>query len=95
MSDSPTSGPAPSQPLPSTQQTPEQIAAEVEAQRAALAETVDRLGDKLDVKSRTRARVSGLRDSATTDDGRPRPQVLAAAGSLVAITAVLVWRLRR
>ena len=42
------------------------------------------------------AEIARLKDSATTADGSPRPEVLAAAGSLVAIAIVLmVWRARR
>jgi hypothetical protein len=63
-----------------TDRTPEQIEAEIEQQRAQLADTVDQLSAKLDVKSRL-----------TTDSGKPRPEVLAAAGSLVAMTVALVW----
>lgn len=64
--------------------TPEQIEAEIEVQRAQLAATVDQLGAKLDVKARL-----------TTDSGRPRPEVLAAAGSLVAMALAVVWWRRR
>ena len=63
-----------------TNRTPEQIEAEIEAQRVQLAATVDQLTDKLDVKARM-----------TTDSGRPRPEVLAAAGSLVAMAIAVVW----
>lgn len=78
------------------QKTPEQIQAEIEAQRLQLADTVDQLSRRLDVKAHARARVAGARESVTTADGKPRPEVLAAAGSVVAIVAVLVvWRLRR
>lgn len=76
--------------------TPEQIAADIESQRAKLADTVDQLSAKFDVKSRTQAKVADVRDRATTDDGLPRTEVLAAAGSLIAMTIVLiVWRARR
>ena len=76
--------------------TPEQIAAEIEAQREQLADTVDQLSAKFDVKSRTQAKVADVRDKATTAEGNPRPEVLAAAGSLVAMAIVLVvWRVRR
>jgi Protein of unknown function (DUF3618) len=88
-------------------QTPEQIEAEIEAQRLRLAHTVDQLSAKLDVKAHAQARAEGVkqhtretvataRHAATTDDGRPRPEVLAAAGSLVAIGLVLlIWSRRR
>jgi hypothetical protein len=76
--------------------TPEQIEADIAAQRERLAQTVDQLSAKLDVKSRTRARLADMKDRATTVDGTPRPEVIAAAGSLVAMIAVLlIWRLRR
>jgi hypothetical protein len=76
--------------------TPEEIEADIVAQRDQLAQTVDQLSAKLDVKSRTRARLADVKDRATTGDGTPRPEVIAAAGSLVAMIAVLLlWRLRR
>ena len=76
--------------------TPEQIEADIAAQRERLAQTVDQLSAKLDVKSRTQARLAGVKDRATTVEGTPRPEVIAAAGSLVAmITVLLIWRLRR
>ena len=76
--------------------TPEQIEAEIAVQREQLADTVDELAAKLDVKSRAQEKVASLKDSATTDSGTPRPEVLAAAGSLVAMAVVLLlWRRRR
>ena len=76
--------------------TPEELEAEVRAQREQLAGTVDDLAAKLDVKSQAHDKVASLKDSATTDDGKPRPEVLAAVGSLVAMAVVLVlWRRRR
>ena len=75
--------------------TPEQIEAEIEAQRAQLAGTVDQLAAKLDVKSQAKQKVASIKDSATTDSGQPRTEVLAAAGSLVAMALVLLlWRRR-
>ncbi len=63
---------------------PEQIEAEIEAQREQLAATVDELTHKLDVK-----------DRMTTDSGRPRPQLVAAAGAAVlVVVAVVLWRRR-
>ena len=50
---------------------------------------------KLDVKTNAQRRLGELKDSATTDSGTPRPEVLAAAGSLVAMAVVLLlWRRR-
>lgn len=71
--------------------TPQQLEAEIAVQREQLAQTVDQLGARLDVKSRARAKASDVRDRATTQDGNPRPEVLAAAGSLVAMALVLAW----
>jgi hypothetical protein len=71
--------------------TPEQIEAEIEAQREQLADTVDQLTAKLDVKSQAKARIADVKHRATTDDGAPRPEVLAAAGSLVVMALVVVW----
>jgi hypothetical protein len=80
----------------SDHRTPDELAAEVAAQREQLADTVDELADKLDVKSHAQDALADLKDSATTDSGAPRPEVLAAAGSLVAMALVLVvWRVRR
>ena len=67
-----------------TDRTPEQIEAEIEEQRAQLAATVDQLSAKFDVKAKM-----------TTESGKPRPEVLAAAGSLVAMAVALVWWRRR
>ena len=78
-----------------TTRTPEQIEAEIEVQREQLADTVDELAAKLDVKSQAKEKVASLKDSATTDSGTPRPEVLAAVGSLVAMGLVLLlWRRR-
>jgi hypothetical protein len=76
--------------------TPEELEAEIAAQREELAHTVDELAARVDVKSRATAKAAELKDRATTDSGSPRPEVLAAAGSLIAMAAVLVvWRFRQ
>jgi hypothetical protein len=77
-----------------THKSPEQIEAEIAAQRAQLAGTVDQLSAKLDVKSRAQHKAADLKDRATTASGSPRPEVLAAA-SLLAMAVVLVWWRRR
>jgi hypothetical protein len=76
--------------------TPEQIEADIARQRDELADTVDALHAKLDVKARAKDKAADLRDQATTDDGKPKPQVLAAAAAvLVAVGALIVFRVRR
>lgn len=76
--------------------SPEEIQADIEHQRDQLARTVDQLGHKLDVKAQTRAKVADVRDRSTTDDGRPRPELLgAAAAVLVGVVLVVVWRRRQ
>jgi Protein of unknown function (DUF3618) len=78
-----------------TQPTPEQLEAEIEAQRAQLAGTVDALAAKLDVKTQAQAKVADLKDRATTDSGSPRPDVLAGAvAAFVLVVAYAVWRRR-
>ena len=77
------------------EKTPEELEAEIARQREQLAGTVDQLAAKLDVKSQAQQKVASLKDSATTDTGQPRTEVLAAAGSLVAMAVVLLlWRRR-
>jgi uncharacterized protein DUF3618 len=68
---------------------------EVERNREQLADTVDALQAKLDVKTRAQAKLQETKDRATTDDGRPRPAVLAGAAAVVVAIAGLVWWRRR
>ena len=75
--------------------TPEEIQADIERQREQLAQTVDDLGHKLDVKAQTRERVADAKDRATTEEGKPRPEVLGAAAAVVAGLVVLIWLRRR
>ncbi len=61
---------------------------DIARQRAELADTVDALHRKLDVKTR-------VRDGLTTDAGKVRPQVLAVAVvALAAVSGLVVLRLR-
>lgn len=75
--------------------TPEEIQADIEVQREQLARTVDQLGHKLDVKAQTKAKVAEVKDRSTTDDGRPRPEVVGVAVAVVAGVALLIWLRRR
>jgi hypothetical protein len=87
-------------------QTPEEIQADIERQRASLADTVDQLGHKLDVKSQakskvadiktqTQAKVAEVRELSTTDDGKPRPEVLGVAAAVVVGVGLIIWLRRR
>jgi Protein of unknown function (DUF3618) len=69
----------------------EQIEAEIEAQREQLAETVDQLAHKLDVKAQAKERAAQVRERATTETGRPRPELVAAAAGAVLVVGLLVW----
>ena len=76
--------------------TPDEIEADIAVQREQLAETIDALTAKLDVKSQAKAKAAEVKDRATTDSGKPRPELLVGAGVLVAVVVgVVVWRQRR
>ena len=76
--------------------SPDQLQADLARQREDLATTVDQLHAKLDVKARAQDKAHELKDRATTADGRPRPDLTAAAVAVVALVAgLLVWRRRR
>jgi hypothetical protein len=87
-------------------QSPEEIERDIEMQREQLAGTLDALSAKLDVKSQAQAKVSDakattqvkvadLRDRATNDEGRPRPELLVFGATVVIVAvALLLWRRR-
>jgi MYXO-CTERM domain-containing protein len=75
--------------------TPEDIQADIERQREHLAQTVDQLGHKLDVKTQAKEKVADVRNRATTDDGKPRPEVLGVAAAVVIGLGLLIWLRRR
>jgi hypothetical protein len=69
-----------------TQQTPEQIEADIARQRDELAATVAELQYRLDVKSRGREKFVALSQ---------RPPVLAGVALAVVVVGLAVWRARR
>ena len=75
--------------------TPDEIEADIERQREQLAATVDELQARLDVKARAKEKATELRDRATTDTGKPRPELLGAAAAALAVIGLVVWRRRR
>ena len=72
--------------------SPDEIEADIERQREELAATVTQLQSKLDVKTRARHKAADLRDRATTESGRPRPELVAGAVAALAVVGLLVWR---
>ena len=100
-----------------TSKTPEELEADIAVQREQLADTVNALSAKLDVKAQAKARVDGakatttakvadaratttakvadLKDRATTAEGRARPELLVFGGTVLVLTAALVWWRRR
>jgi type VI protein secretion system component VasF len=68
-----------------TDTTTEQLETDIAAQRAQLADTVDRLGHKLDVRAQAREWL---------DRVRPQ-QVVIAVGAVLVVGALLWWARRR
>jgi hypothetical protein len=71
-----------------THLTPDELEAQIEVQREHLADTVDQLAYKLDVKAQAKARLDSLRD-------RIRPEVVVGFVSAAVLAAGLVWWRRR
>ena len=90
-----TPGTHPQQTTATTSNDPEEIREDIERTRENLADTVDALHAKLDVKSQAKARVARARDQATTADGKPRPELVAGAVGAVLLVAGLIWLRRR
>jgi hypothetical protein len=76
---------------PPSANDPDAIRADIERTRENLAETVDALHAKLDVKGQAKARVAHVKDQATTSSGKPRPEIVAGAVGVVLLVAGLIW----
>ena len=83
------------------------LQADIDRTRADLAETVDQLTAKLDVKTRVRTSIADtkdnaavqlrrLQDQATDDEGKPTPATLGIGGSAIAaalaVLVIVLWR---
>ena len=94
---------------PTEDATPEvaDLQADIERTRADLADTVDQLTAKLDVKTRVRnsvadtkddvaAQLLKLRDQATDEQGKPTPKTLGIGGgalaAVIAVVVIALWR---
>lgn len=74
---------------------PEAIEADIARQREQLAATVDELQHRLDVKAQAKEKVGQVKDRASTDSGKPRPDLVAAGVAAVAlIVGLIIWRRR-
>jgi len=62
-------------------QTPEEIEAEIEVQREQLAETIDALSAKLDVKSQAQAKVAEAKQTAQSKVAQAKHTAQATVGS--------------
>ena len=63
-------------------QTPDQIEAEIEVQRAQLAETIDALSAKLDVKSQAQAKVEEAKHTAQAKVAQVKQAAQSTAGTV-------------
>ena len=76
--------------------TPEQIEADIARQREQLADTVNQLQAKVDVKARAQDKAAELKERATTASGKPRPDItVAAIVGAAALVGLVVLRRRR
>ena len=72
-----------------TNLTADQLEVQISAQREHLAETVDQLAHKLDVKAQAKARLDSIRSQV-------RPQAVAAfVGAAVLVGGLVWWRSRQ
>ena len=76
--------------------SPEAIEADIQRQREELADTVSALQERLDIKTRAKEKATELKDRATTDTGKPRPEIaVLTAAAFAGLVGVVVWRRRQ
>jgi hypothetical protein len=76
-------------------QTPEEIEAEIEVQREQLAETIDALSAKLDVKSQAQAKVEGAKQTAQVKVAQVKQTVTHSAQSAQSTVGSAAGSVRR
>jgi len=85
--------PHPTTTRPTSSSDPDAIRADIERTREELAETVDALHAKLDVKTQAKERFGRAKDRVTTDAGRPRPELVAGVlGAVLLVAGLVPWR---
>jgi Protein of unknown function (DUF3618) len=72
--------------------SPETLEADIARQRDQLAATVDELHHRLDVKAQAKEKVAHAKDRATTDTGKPRPELAVALAVTAAVVGLIIWR---
>lgn len=72
--------------------SPETIEADIARQREELAATVDELQHRLDVKAQAKEKAAHVKDRATTDTGKPRPELAVAVLAVAAVVGLVIWR---
>jgi len=73
--------------------SPEILEADIARQRDQLAATLDELHHRLDVKAQAREKVALVKDRATTDTGKPRPELAVATLAVAAaVVGLVIWR---
>jgi MYXO-CTERM domain-containing protein len=72
--------------------SPETIEADIARQREQLADTIDELQHRLDVKTQAKEKVAEVKDRATTDTGKPRPELAVAVLAAAALVGLVIWR---
>ena len=72
--------------------SPEVIEADIARQREQLAATVDELQHRLDVKAQAKEKVAEVKHRATTDTGKPRPELAVAVVAVAALVGLVIWR---